>query len=127
MYALVENIGAYPEFLPWCRGATVHSQDSDSIEASIDLQRGGINKSFRTRNSLQPGVAMGMELIDGPFHSLTGGWQFEQLGGDGSKVSLELEFEFENRVTDLLFGSYFERTCNSLIDSFIQRANAVYG
>jgi ribosome-associated toxin RatA of RatAB toxin-antitoxin module len=127
MYALVENVVAYPEFLPWCRGATVHSQDSDSIEASIDLQRGGINKSFRTRNSLQPGVAMGMELIDGPFRYLSGGWQFEQLGRDGSKVSMELEFEFDNRVTDLLFGPYFEGTCNSLIDSFIQRANAVYG
>jgi ribosome-associated toxin RatA of RatAB toxin-antitoxin module len=127
MYALVKNVVAYPEFLPWCRGATVHSQDSDSIEASIDLQRGGINKSFRTRNSLQPGVAMGMELIDGPFRYLSGGWQFEQLGADGSKVSLELEFEFDNRVTDLLFGPYFEDTCNSLIDSFIQRANAVYG
>jgi len=127
MYALVEDFLAYPDFLPWCTGATLHFRDEDTIEASLALQRGGIRKSFTTRNTLQPGVAMGITLVGGPFRHLVGGWQFEQLGEDGSKVSLELDFEFENRVTDTLFGHYFENTCNSLIDSFTQRAHEIYG
>lgn len=127
MYALVEDFLAYPVFLPWCTGATLHFRDDETIEASLELQRGGIKKSFTTRNTLQPGVAMGIALVGGPFRHLAGGWQFEQLGGDGSKVSLELDFEFENRVTDALFGRYFESTCNSLIDSFTQRAHEIYG
>ena len=127
MYALVEDIGAYADFLPWCSGATVHSRDAEVIDASLELQRGAIRKSFRTLNTLSPGSAMGLELVDGPFRHLAGGWRFEQLGDDGSKVSLDLEFEFENRLTDALFGSYFEATCNSLIDSFIQRAKKIYG
>lgn len=127
MYALVEDFLAYPDFLPWCTGATLHFRDEETIEASLALQRGGIRKSFTTRNTLQPGIAMGIALVGGPFQHLAGGWQFEQLGEDGSKVSLELDFEFENRVTDTLFGRYFESTCNSLIDSFTQRAHEIYG
>ena len=127
MYALVEDIVAYPEFLPWCTGSTLHSRDSDTIEASLELQRSGIRKSFRTRNSLRPGEAMDITLVGGPFRHLVGEWRFEQLGDDGSKVSLDLEFEFENRVTDAIFGRYFEDTCNSLIDSFTERAHAIYG
>jgi ribosome-associated toxin RatA of RatAB toxin-antitoxin module len=126
MYALVEDFLAYPEFLPWCTGATLHFRDGDTIEASLQLQRSGVKKSFRTRNTLQPGVAMGIALVGGPFRHLAGGWLFEQLGDDGSKVSLQLDFEFENRVTDTLFGRYFETTCNSLIDSFTQRAHKIY-
>jgi ribosome-associated toxin RatA of RatAB toxin-antitoxin module len=127
MYALVEDFLAYPDFLPWCTGATLHFRDEETIEASLALQRGGIKKSFTTRNSLHPGVAMGIALVGGPFRHLAGGWQFTQLGEDGSKVSLELDFEFENRVTDKLFGRYFESTCNSLIDSFTKRAHEIYG
>jgi ribosome-associated toxin RatA of RatAB toxin-antitoxin module len=127
MYALVEDFLAYPDFLPWCIGATLHFRDDETIEASLELQRSGIKKSFTTRNTLQPGVAMGIALVGGPFRHLAGGWQFEQLGQEGSKVSLELDFEFENRVTDALFGRYFESTCNSLIDSFTQRAHEIYG
>ncbi len=127
MYALVEDFLAYPDFLPWCTGATLHFRDEDTIEASLSLQRSGIRKSFRTRNTLQPGDAMGITLVGGPFRHLAGCWRFEQLGADGSKVSLELDFEFENRVTDTLFGRYFESTCNSLIDSFTKRAHEIYG
>jgi len=127
MYALVEDVVAYPEFLPWCIGAKLHLKDAEIIEASLEMQRGGVRKSFTTRNSLRPGVAMGIALVGGPFRHLDGNWQFEQLGEDGSKVSLKMKFEFESRVTDALFGRYFEDTCNSLIDSFTQRAHKIYG
>lgn len=127
MYALVEDVVAYPEFLPWCVGSTLHFKESGILEASLELRRSGIKKSFRTRNTLEPGSAMGITLVGGPFRHLAGRWLFEQLGTDGSKVSLDMEFEFESRVTDTLFGHYFEETCNSLIDSFTKRAHEMYG
>lgn len=127
MYGLVEDVLAYPSFLPWCAGATLHSFDSDVLEASLEIGRSGISKTFRTRNTLRPGVAMDIELVDGPFTHLSGGWRFEELGADGSKTMLELEFEFENRVTDAVFGRYFEDICRSLVDSFTRRAHQIYG
>jgi ribosome-associated toxin RatA of RatAB toxin-antitoxin module len=127
MYALVKNVEAYPSFLPWCSDAKLHIQETDFIEASLEMHRRGISKRFRTRNELQENVALGIELVGGPFRHLSGGWRFQQLGDAGSKVSLELEFEFESRTTDIIFGRFFENTCNSLVDSFTKRAAQIYG
>jgi ribosome-associated toxin RatA of RatAB toxin-antitoxin module len=127
MYALVEDVAAYPDFLPWCTGATIHARDAEVIDASLQLQQGAIRKTFRTLNTLTAGSEIGLQLVGGPFKHLAGGWQFEQLGSDGCKVSLNLAFEFENFLTDSLFGAFFEQTCNSLIDSFSERADAIYG
>ncbi len=107
MYALVKDVEAYPSFLPWCNDAEVHVRKPDFIEASLELHRRGISKRFRTRNALQENVSLGIELLGGPFRRLSGGWQFQQLGDAGSKVSLELEFEFESRATDLIFRALF--------------------
>jgi len=127
MYALVDNIEAYPEFLQWCNSAVEHSRSDDLVEATLDLQRGAIKKSFTTRNKLVPGESIGLSLVGGPFRHLVGGWQFQQLGDSGCKVSFELDFEFKNRVSDAIFATFFEETCNTLIDSFISRAQFVYG
>jgi ribosome-associated toxin RatA of RatAB toxin-antitoxin module len=127
MYALVVDVAAYPSFLRSCSAATVHSQDDDSIDASLEFSLGGIKKSFRTRNALRRAASMDIALIGGPFRRLAGGWRFEAMGDDGCKLSLELEFEFESIITDAIFGHYFEDICNRLIDSFSQRAHELYG
>ena len=127
MFSLVEDVERYPEFLPWCTGAVLHSRDDEHVEASLSLTRAGVSKSFRTRNQVWPGERMDIALVGGPFRTLAGTWLFRQLGEDGSKVSLDLEFEFESKVTDAMFGRYLEESCNSLIDSFIRRAGAIYG
>ena len=45
----------------------------------------------------------------------------------GSKVALDLEFEFDSRALDLVVGAFFEEACNSLVDAFTERAAVVYG
>ncbi len=126
MYALVKDVEAYPSFLPWCNDAEVHVREPDLIEASLELHRHGISKRFRTRNALRENESLGIELVNGPFRRLSGGWLFQSLGDDGSKVSLELEFEFESRSLELIFGRFFEKTCNSLVYSFTERASRIY-
>jgi len=126
MYELVKDVEAYPEFLPWCNDAEVHLREQQFIEASIELHHRGISKRFRTRNALTENEALGIELVGGPFRALSGGWLFQPLGDTGSKVSLELEFEFESRATDVIFGRFFEKICNALVDSFTQRAAQIY-
>lgn len=127
MFVLVDDIETYPEFLPWCESAVVHKRDAAIVEATLELRRGRISKSFTTRNSLQQNEAIELSLIGGPFKHLAGGWTFQQLGDTGCKVSLELDFEFNNPVTDMLFGAFFEASCNSLVDAFTQRAEKIYG
>ncbi len=126
MYSLVKDVESYPDFLPWCDDAELHLSEPDVIEASLEMHRRGIRKRFRTRNPLRENEALGIELVGGPFRHLHGGWTFQQLGEQGCKVALELEFEFESRATDLIFGRFFERTCNELVDSFTRRAARIY-
>ena len=127
MYALVEDVDAYPEFLPWCKDVEVHYREGNVVEATLELHRGKISRRFRTRNTMQPSESMRLELVSGPFRHLAGGWRFQQLGDTGSKVSLHMEFEFNSRTLDSMIGRFFEGICNSLVDAFTQRANRIYG
>jgi len=127
MFGLVDDVATYPEFLPWCHSAEVHSRSDEVVEATLELQKGAISKKFTTRNSRREFAAIDLALVGGPFKHLRGGWRFKDLGDAGSKVSLDLEFEFESRLTDLMFGTFFEEICNSLVDAFSSRAAVVFG
>lgn len=126
MFRLVDDIEAYPEFLPWCHDARIERRDGAIVEASLELRKGAIRKRFTTRNTRREHVSIELELLGGPFRALEGGWLFHELGNAGCKVSLDLDFEFDSRALDLVLGSYFEQTCNSLVDAFTRRAAAVY-
>lgn len=126
MYELIKDVENYPSFLPWCNDAEVHIRGEDFIEASLGLRRGRISKRFRTRNVFRENESLEIALVGGPFRHMEGGWTFVQLGETGSKVALDLEFEFESRATDVIFGRFFEHTCNALVDSFTQQAAKIY-
>lgn len=126
MYSLVSDIESYPRFLSWCGGARVIEKSDEEIEASIDIAYMGLHKSFTTRNRLQENKLMEMRLIEGPFKYLNGCWRFQGLGDEGCKVSLDLEYEYSNRLVGMTLGPVFERIVNDLIDNFIQRAAELY-
>ena len=126
MFELVKDVESYPDFLPWCNDAEVHIRGDDFIEASLELHRGRISKRFRTRNVFRRDEYLGIELVGGPFRHMSGAWTFHQLGEAGSKVVLELDFEFESKATDVIFGRFFEHTCSTLVDSFTKRAARIY-
>lgn len=129
MYALVEGVEAYPQFLPWCASSQVHARTPDSTEASIELNFKGIRQTFTTLNRNDPGHSIHLALLRGPFRSLTGHWQFLALGERGNvgcKVSLQLDYEFSNAAIVALIGSAFDRIAAGLLDAFVNRAFAVY-
>lgn len=127
MYALVNDVERYPEFLPWCRGARILSQNNNEMRASLELARGGFHKNFTTRNTLEPGRGIVIALDRGPFRHLEGHWSFEDLGPEGSKVTLNMEFEFAGAMLDLIAGPVFHEICNSLVAAFTRRAAVLYG
>lgn len=127
MFALVDGIEAYPEFLPWCKSTRILSRSEDEVRATIELSKGGVEKAFTTCNRNQKNKMIEMRLIEGPFKRLEGFWRFDALGDDGCKVSLDLEFEFASRILGMVVGPVFSQIANSLVDSFQQRAVDVYG
>jgi ribosome-associated toxin RatA of RatAB toxin-antitoxin module len=127
MYALVNDIESYADFLPWCRSSSILSQDADEIRATIVIAHGSLNKAFTTCNRLQRDKMIEMRLEEGPFKRLEGFWRFDILGEQACKVSLDLEFEFKNRLVGMAMGPIFSQIANSLVDAFSKRAVEVYG
>lgn len=127
MFDLVDNIEAYPEFLPWCANSTVHDRNEDEVNASLILSWSGIQKQFSTCNRLQKDKMIEVRLVEGPFKHLEGFWRFEELGEDGCKILLDLEFEFAGKLLSLAFGPVFHQVANTLVDAFCERAKDVYG
>jgi ribosome-associated toxin RatA of RatAB toxin-antitoxin module len=128
MFALVDDIESYPEFLPWCRSTQVLSRDKDEVYATIELARGAIRKSFTTHNRLQKDKIIEVRLVKGPFHHLEGFWRFDAIGdGEGCRVSLAMEFEFSNRLIGLALGPVFSEITATLVDAFCEHARERYG
>jgi ribosome-associated toxin RatA of RatAB toxin-antitoxin module len=127
MFDLVDNIEAYPEFLPWCSGSRIISRTVEIVEAELNIAKGGFHKSFATRNRLDQGGKIHMSLLNGPFNSLEGVWDFMPLREDASKISLDLQFEMSGVLATLAFGAVFNQICNTMVSSFTQRAKQVYG
>ena len=127
MYALVSDILTYPQFLPWCSGTEILSQQGEELSARIGFSVGGVSQSFTTRNRLQSGKEIAMQLVDGPFSQLEGRWRFEPLGDAGCKISLLLEYDFSSKMVGLVVGPVFNKIANTLVDAFQKRAVEVYG
>ena len=127
MFGLVNDVEAYPEFLPHCRSARVLERRDREVKARIELAKGALHKSFTTLNRLDEPTRIEMRLVDGPFRHLQGGWLFTGEGGQGTRVALDLEFEFSNRLVALALGPIFNQLANSLVDAFVGRARAIYG
>jgi coenzyme Q-binding protein COQ10 len=126
MYSLVNDIETYPDFLPWCTDANIISSDEATLTASISISVGRIKKIFTTLNTMREGISINMILIKGPFKELNGQWIFQDNSEGGSTVSLEMQFEFKNKLLKYTFGIAFKKAINSLVDAFIERANIIY-
>lgn len=127
MFDLVDKVSDYPEFLPWCGGAEELSRNEDEVNASVTISHSGINKAFTTCNRLQKNKMIEMELVNGPFKHLHGFWRFETLSDSACKVSLDLEYEFSSKLLGMAVGPVFNQIANSMVDSFCQRADKIYG
>ena len=126
MYALVEDIEAYPGFLPWCTAAEVHERRPGTTRATLTVGIGGLRHSFTTRNENRPAEAIDMHLEKGPFRRFRGEWRFVPLGPRASRIEFSLEYEFSSRALGRLLAPLFDGMADSMVDAFMRRADEVY-
>jgi ribosome-associated toxin RatA of RatAB toxin-antitoxin module len=133
MYSLVTAVEDYPQFLPWCSQAEVLTHDEQGMKARLTLAFKGVRHAFTTFNQHVEDRSVLVGLVDGPFSLLDGTWQFLPLGlaGDAPakacKVELDLRYAFSSRALETVVSPVFDRVANTLVDSFVRRAEQVYG
>ena len=135
MYGLVTGVQEYPRFLPWCERAEIieGSADAEALTVRLHLAYAGVRHAFTTRNRQVPDESVHVGLVDGPFSLLDGMWRFLPLplpaddGAKACKIEFEMRYAFSNRPLEALISPVFDRIANTFVDSFVRRAEQVYG
>jgi ribosome-associated toxin RatA of RatAB toxin-antitoxin module len=125
MYRLVDDIARYPEFVPGCSSAEVLERSETEVVARLLVRRGPLRTQFTTRNRLDPGRSVQMQLVEGPFKVLEGSWQFTPVASNGCRVEFKLRFQFSNALKSALFEPLFEETQAELVRAFVARAQSL--
>ena len=127
MYALVDEVEHYPDFLPWCGSTNVEHRDGATTRAVIGIDYHGLRQSFKTENRTTPPELIEIRSLSGPFRHLDGTWRFTRLGPDACRIDFKLHYEFSSRLLERLVGPVFGYIANSLVDAFMRRAVVLYG
>jgi ribosome-associated toxin RatA of RatAB toxin-antitoxin module len=131
MFALVADFARYPEFLPWVVSAALLSREGNQQVGQLEMLRSGLREKIITRNTLTQPSHLHMQLVEGPFKMLEGDWRFTAIQDSmgviqGTRVELNIRFEFKNALLNMMLGKAFESSCGSLVESFTQRAKQLY-
>jgi ribosome-associated toxin RatA of RatAB toxin-antitoxin module len=110
----------------------VLQRHDDGITARLGLAYMGVHHAFTTRNQHVPGTSVTVQLVDGPFSLLDGTWLFHPLGRPGSeeqacKVEFDLRYAFASKALEVVVSPVFDRVANTFVESFVRRAEDVYG
>ena len=137
IYELVVDVASYPKFLPWCERAEILERHPDGLTARLYLAYAGLRHAFTTRNAQVPDESVRIALVDGPFSLLDGLWRFVSLPVPGSasnpgtadacKIEFEMRYAFANGVLDAAISPVFDKIAGTFVDSFVRRAEQVYG
>jgi ribosome-associated toxin RatA of RatAB toxin-antitoxin module len=126
MYALVDDVKKYPEFLPWCGGVDLIKQDDASTIATLHIDYHGLHQKFTTENLKTFPSLMEIRLKDGPFKRLEGVWRFIELNENACKIEFMLNYEFANIIIEKIISPVFSHIANTFVDGFVARADVIY-
>lgn len=126
IFDLVNDINAYPEFVPDCTQSGVLEQHNDRLVAFIEVAKLGFRKRFITENTFIQDKRINIQLIDGPFNYLTGRWHFIPLDPTGCQIVFNLQFQFKSRLLEYAFAPLFREIMCSMVQAFSLRAKQVY-
>lgn len=127
MYALVADVEAYPQFLPWCSGAEVQLLGEHKAMATLHVNYHGLRQHFTTENHMEAGALIEMKLVNGPFRHLDGFWRFAPLAEQACKVEFRLNYELSGKLMEKMAGPVFNHIANTFVEVFVKRAVALYG
>ena len=126
MFDLVNDINAYPQFVPDCIDTGVLQRDDNLLLAYIEVEKFGFKKRFTTLNRLKESSKIEITLIDGPFKKLVGAWTFTPISENQSKITFDLTFEFNSKLLDMTFTPIFKDIMKNMVIAFSNRAKQLY-
>ena len=127
MYALVANVPAYPDFLPYCSASGIKSEIDNQVDAFLELDFHGMCKTITTCNTMTPEKAIAMRLMGGPLNTLNGQWQFEPHLTNNTQITLDITYTVQNPLYQSIVASAIGPVAEQVLQAFEQRAEQLYG
>ena len=127
LYNLINDVAAYPQFLDGIVAAEALESSETHMVGRLVVRKAGIERTLVTRNELERPHRIQLRLVEGPLKSLNGLWTLTPLGGDGCRVTLDMRFETDSRLTAMAFGPVLRQLADRMVDAFVQRARELYG
>lgn len=127
LFALVSDIEKYPEFLPWCKHAHINEQDGNILFAELVIKFGFFQERYMSRVELNDEQKeISVSLVQGPFKHLQNEWKFVELGNGQTRVSFDIDFEFNSHLLETMIGSFFDKALFKMMSAFEERAAKLY-
>ena len=127
MFDLVADVGRYGEFLPWVSAIRVRSNSETEMVADMIVGFKGLRETFTSRVQKVRPSELTVDYVDGPLKYLNNDWRFKPDGQGGTLVEFCVDFQFKNRVFEMLAGQVFDRALRKMIGAFEDRAAQLYG
>ncbi|AIL65097.1 Oligoketide cyclase/lipid transport protein [Rickettsiales bacterium Ac37b] len=131
LFDLVVDIEKYPEFLPWCAGAKILSQDNNVIYADLMIKFKIFSGKYTSKVSYKApklddlSAMISVELVEGPFTHLYNKWQFIPID-TGSMVYFDLDFGFTSSILNHFISGMFQKAAEKMVLAFNMRALQLY-
>ena len=127
MFDMVADVRRYPEFLPWVTAMRVRADSDTETTADMIVGFKGLRETFTSRvRKERPGHIL-VEYLEGPLKYLRNEWRFRPDDGGGCAVDFSVDFQFKNRIFEMLAGQVFNTALRKMIGAFESRAAALYG
>lgn len=128
LFSLVVDIERYPEFIPWCRAARVLERHEGYFLGELIVAFSGFTERYTSKVTPKPAERrIEVELVKGPFTTLSNHWRFEPAPQGGTNIHFAVEFEFKSKLLNSMMGGVFGRAVDKMGDAFVKRADQLYG
>ena len=127
MFNLVNDLEAYPRFVPNCKAMEVKPQADGSRLAKMTISFGPITQSYTSRVTADPqGLTVTAVAVDGPFSYLDSKWTFTPEG-EGTRIRFDIDFKFSNPLIAAVAEPAFASKQDEIIDAFADEADRRFG
>ncbi|RDE06178.1 type II toxin-antitoxin system RatA family toxin [Sphingomonas aracearum] len=127
MFDLVADVSRYAEFLPWVSAMRVRTNSDTETVADMIVGFKGLRETFTSKVQKVRAERIHVDYVDGPLKYLRNDWNFRPDGQGGCFVDFAVDFQFKNRVFEMLAGQVFGTALRKMIGAFEDRARALYG
>ena len=137
IYEIIADVPSYQYFIKWIKNIDSlptspkdyenNTQDINIKNYKITVGFGFLEESFITKDTFIKNQSIKIELVEGAFKTLNSLWSFNAIAKDKTEITLSMDFSFKSIIVEKMFSKVFLVANEKITDSFIKRAEELYG